>query len=197
MRIFYLQYMYSPLYSGCAIKVSRICRQLKERGFQPAVLTVRRKGLKPFEEVDGIPVHRLLSLGFTPSFARFRRLTFIIGLLFYLATHFHKFDLLYTAGSGWGIFLAIGLARSFGKGTVHAFTMYGEDNAGRIHSARLGRLRFFLLSRADKFICSSKTLLKDAEETGISPAKLAWLPNGVDIEVFKPDPARRPVLRTD
>ncbi len=186
MRILYVAYQYYPVYSGYGLKINRLSRELKKTGFRPSVLSVRVRGGRRFEEVEGIPVFRLATFGF-PSFPTpVHRLFFNLNLLFYLLFHLSSYDILHTTGNDLGIFLAVGLTRLSGKKTIHSLSMLGDDSPGAVRSSRLGGLRLLLLRQADKIICSSTALYDDCLKEGIPADRIVRIDNGVKIDIFRP-----------
>jgi glycosyltransferase involved in cell wall biosynthesis len=64
MRVLMLAQFYAPIVGGEERMTQSLAAELVARGHEVAVATLRQPGLRPYEELDGIPVHRL------PGFAQ-------------------------------------------------------------------------------------------------------------------------------
>jgi glycosyltransferase involved in cell wall biosynthesis len=85
------------------------------------------------------------------------------------------------------------LGRLTGKRIVYKMTSLGADDVVAVGQ---GPLASRALRRIDRFISVSPGLSERYRQAGLPPAKLTFIPNGVDTVRFHPvDPAERPRLR--
>jgi glycosyltransferase involved in cell wall biosynthesis len=59
------------------------------------------------------------------------------------------------------------------------------------------RLEALLSRRADLIVANAQAIRADAARRGIDRARIAVVPNGVDTDIFRPDPAARAALRRE
>ena len=184
---------YFPHVGGAERQLAAVAPLLEERGVKVHVITQRNSpDLKPFEVIDGVPVHRLPMVG--PKAAASLIFTLIaLPLLRRLHPHLiHAHGLFSPATT------AIAAKRLFGIPIV-AKVMRGGSLGDLTHLRRetLGNQRIASIGRwMDTFITISHEIDEELAEIGVQPERRQFIPNGVDVAHFSPLPAdQKRVLR--
>ena len=182
IKIAMLIQAYHPRVGGAEKQLAYIAPRLQSGGFEVHVITRRFAGLKPFEMVDGVPVHRLPIAGSKPAAAAsyiFAALNLIRRLS---PDVLHAHDLLSTSTTA---IVASSLLGSKVVSTAHRGGTLGDVY---ILSHRfLGPQRMNLVSRrVDKFITISREIDAELGLNGVDSSKRVNIPNGVDVDRFVP-----------
>lgn len=182
LRVAMLIQAYHPRIGGAERQLAAVSPLLQAQGVDVHVLTRRYPGLKSFEMVNGIPVHRLpipgpkpmASLAYTAAaLAQLRRLCPDIV---------HAHGLLSPATT------AVAAKRLYGTPVV--LTVHDRGPAGelaRIRRRSLSRPRLATLRNdVDAFVIISCEVDRELEELGIPPERRPFISNGVDTDRFVP-----------
>lgn len=176
-----LHHYYMPLFSGAAIRSHRQARIMTSRGHQVWVLTPRYPGFSGEQVLDGISIIRPRIYGRT-RIQRF--LSFMVSATWALLRGREDFDLIHIFGIGPFNLLPLLAAKALGKRVVCQMTMMPSD------SQRLGGRVWPLvraeLSLIDGFLALSTPLRRVLQAQQIRGRPVAVIPNGVDVEVFRP-----------
>ncbi|HET9776028.1 MAG TPA: glycosyltransferase family 4 protein [Gemmatimonadaceae bacterium] len=192
IRVAMISHGYFPRVGGAERQLAALAPVLRQRGIDVHVLTRRDPGLKPFEIVAGVPVHRLpvprpkpvASLAFTlaalPLLHRLRPDVIHAHELFSPAT---------TAllGKRW--------LRTPVVATAHRSGELGD--VFRIERKPFGTRRLRLLrENVDVFVTISQEIDRELDTVGIPSDRRAFISNGVDTQRFSPlPPAERSTQR--
>jgi glycosyltransferase involved in cell wall biosynthesis len=183
---------YFPRIGGAERQLAALAPALRAENIAITVLTRRYPGLKPFEIVAGVPVHRLPIPGPVPTAA----LVFTAAALPLLrrlnpdVVHAHEmFSPATTAVA----------ARRF-LGYPYAVTAHRSGPLGdveRMQNRPFGKRRLRAIKQtAAGFFVISREIDAELGTLGISADRRHYVPNGVDTARFVPcDPAERPALR--
>lgn len=176
---------YYPRVGGAQQQVADLARLLMQDGVDVSVLTRRFPGLPSYEVRDGIPVYRLpipgppalAALVFTLSGVR------LLARLRPAVVHAHE---LFSATT-----TAVTAKRWLGNrvvATAHRSGVLGD--VYRVRHKPLGerRLRSFV-RQVDAFVVISREIDQELAELGVPALSRVHIPNGVDIERFRPLPA--------
>lgn len=185
---------YLPRVGGAERQLAALAPLLQARGVALHILTRRYAGLSPYEEIDGVPVHRLPIPGPKPLAA----LSFMAAAQPKLAQLrpdlIHAHELLSPA-------LTALLAKGWLRVPVVAKVLRGGllGDVAKVRSKALGEARLALLRRhLDAFIVISQEIDAELAAMGVPPERRPFIPNGVDIERFAPvTPAEQAALRTE
>lgn len=183
---------YYPEISGGGLQCRELVRALQDR-VKFTVLTTTADSSLPVEgEVDGTPVYRVMvdmkkfgselgaALRLGAAFVRLRR----------------RFDIVHLHGFSRKSLLLVLLARLFRKKLGLKLTLVGEDDPFSIR--KRGHLAFWCYSRADFFFGVCPRLQQLYRSSGLSQKKFWLVPNGVDVERFRPvDREERVALRRE
>jgi len=172
---------------GEEIQAQWLAKSLNERGIPVHVLarrhseSVPKDGLPPNDCIQGVDVTRVYSRGG----GKLGSLVFVACALWHLVIHGRKG--IYSAhdvgATGW---LAV-IARFLLRGRSVVKLRSGVPGYVHRYSTMLGRWQFSILLRsADRVVQVNKELERFTRELGLSPQRVAFVPNAVDTKVFSP-----------
>jgi len=173
---------FHPIVGGAERQAQQLAVKLMSRGVGVCVLTRRYAELKWYEEIDGVPVHRVPAFGPRAIASVIYTLSALVWLLFnhhrYQIVHCHQALSPATIGA---------LAKIlFGKKLVVKVPGRGiEGGIAQIGMMPFSALRKKLLRQADRFIYLSDGISEELAKFGFANAAVK-LPNGVDTERFTP-----------
>ncbi len=182
-----------PHIGGAERQALTLGTSLKNRGIEISVFTQEKKGLKSFEEINGISVYRLRSFG--PGLLN--SLSFMISLSWNLIFSARSYDIFHVhlasspalVAAFWGkilrkpVFIKLGAAGEFGELKMSSQTL-------------LGKIKILLLkSLRPSFI--ALTLEQEIEaQKYLGEVSIHRIPNGVNLRKFRPSSTAKKVLRT-
>lgn len=192
MRVLALNYEFPPLGGGAGNATANICRQLVQMGCTVEVLTARFGDLPAREDRDGYVVHRVrawrrrLDRSSPAEMASFTIAAALPTLA--LAKRFQPDILHVYFGMPTG---PLGRLVRLVTGTPYLLSLRGGDVPGflpgllgKFHRA-LAPLNRWVWRGASSIVANSEGLRELAQaQMGLS---VEMAPNGVDVEVFKPD----------
>lgn len=182
-----------PAVGGAERQALELSRELRARGVGVLVLTRRVGGAAEREEVHGVPVRRLPVCGT----GALDSLSFLFGAFGWLLKHGGEFDAIHAHLAG-SPALAAALAGGF-LGKPVLVKLGGGRGIGELAASSrtaLGRLKLRLLALLrPRFLAVVPDLAAEAREH-LRGAPIEVLPNGVDVERFKPvSPGEKQALR--
>ena len=168
---------YYPEMSGGGLQARELIRRLRDRVDFTVVTT--SSTTDESTEIDGVPVHRIRidpasAVSRAGGLLRFARLMPALGRaagVVHLQSVSQK-NLLLTLA-----------ARLFGAPLLLTLHTGGHDDAERMREEDPWSFR--AMQRADAITAVSPALLESAKRAGLH-ATLQWIPNGVDVERFRP-----------
>jgi glycosyltransferase involved in cell wall biosynthesis len=193
MRILTLSYEFPPLGGGGAKVVYGLTKELVKRGHQVDLVTMGFRGLPKFENVNGMNVHRVScirtkeSVCYTPELGTyiFNAISFTLKL-----ARQNRYDLNHTHFIFPDGLIAYFLQKKLKLPFV--ITAHGSDVPGfnpdrfKLQHKLLRPLWRKIIQASSQIICPSESLqslvLKEK-----SDAKTTVIPNGLDVDKFKPD----------
>jgi glycosyltransferase involved in cell wall biosynthesis len=189
MRIAMVITSFHPLVGGAEKQLQQLARRMAAAGHEVHVLTRHHPGLAREETIDGASVHRLAMPG--PEAAA--------GALFIAAAALRLCRLAPDVIHSHSLFspvLAAALGKRLARATLVAKPMMGGE-ATQIRRKRLGRPRFAQLRRSvDRFVAVSGEIRDELLALGVAPDRVVFIPNGVDLERFRPPgPGEKAELR--
>lgn len=169
---------YLPHLGGAERQLQQLAPRLRVLGYEVVILTRHEKGLKQYEVIDGIPVHRLPSSG-PKALAGF---TFTISALWMLTRLqpdlVHAHEILRPAS------IAI-TSKRINKHPVIVKILRGGGR-GDVYKLKLRPLwkRYWnnLKRNVDAFLVISQEIDDELSALGVPEDKRVFLPNGVDTE---------------
>ena len=190
-----LSQRYSPLFGGAAVQARRLTAELVRRGWGAIIVTARTQGLPLRETIDGTPVTRVPTFG-----ARrygFFGLYFWLGSLVPLLLAVRRWSILHVHGSGPFTWFPAQLARLLGRPVIVKMTLMGADDAAEVDAGVFGWMNRSLFEQAEAVVSISAPMSDAYRESGFDASKLHTMPQGVDIDRYRPAPAEeRAALRS-
>ncbi len=171
---------YYPELSGAGLQCRALVGRLRDEVDFTVLTTTADRSLPITETLDGVPVSRVFidpaswwskakgAVRFTAQFIRARRRFSIV--------HLHGFSQKST--------LLIGLALAGRKRIAIKLTSVGHDDP--VSMRRRGRFAYWCYTRADLLFAVSPRFLESYESAGLRSGRLRLIPNGVDLERFRP-----------
>jgi len=175
--------LFYPIIGGAERQAQQLAARLIRNGVEVCILTRRYKRLKAYEEIDNIPVHRILTIGK----GLLASLTYTLFCLFWLFKNGQNYRILHchllysptTIGALakilWGKQLLVKVAGS-GK--------YGGISG--VEQLPFQRIRRIFFNQVDVFVIVNEEAKSELRRWGVENAKLRKIPNGVDTDEFKP-----------
>ncbi len=177
-----LTHSYFPYMGGAERQIQALAPRLHTRGVDIHVVTRKYKGLKSFEVIQDVPVHRIPIPGPKAIAAVF----YIVGTVRLLQSLrpqvIHAFDLLSPT-------TAAVLAKLWLGTPIIAKVLRGGilGDVYKLHHRFWGRSRLSLLRRyVDAFVVISSEIDTELQNAGIDSNRREDLPNGVNTEKFAP-----------
>ena len=193
-RVAMLIQKYYPHVGGAERQIQQLAPRLRARGFDVCVITRHQKGLSRLETIDGVTVYRLVCPG--PK---------ALAAIFYIWSAFrllsklrpdlvHAHEILSPASAallakyfhGWPVLVKI--LRGGLRGDIY-----------KLRRRPFWTQRFRILCEGvDAFVVISQEIDQELTTLGVPAAKRAYIPNGVDTDLFRPLPTlERNRLRAD
>jgi len=175
---------FPPVLGGAEIQALRLAKALSKRNVKPFVITERLKGLKRFEEVDGVPVYRLFTLGS----GTVASLSFMFSSFLFLVKNRRKYQIVHAHLASSPAITATIAGKVLRKKVIVKFGRSGKT--GDIQTSDrtfLGRAKLKLLMKyADVLICPSEEVKSESINYGFAKNNVIKIPNGVDTTLFHP-----------
>jgi glycosyltransferase involved in cell wall biosynthesis len=176
---------YHPRLGGAQRQIAEQAPLLKDLGVEISVLTRRYPGLQAFERINGVPVHRLP----IPGPKALAAVTFILSAVWKIIrlrpNLIHAQELLSPAS-------AAVLARWLTGIPVVAKVLRGGHlgDMAKISRGKFGKWRVPLIcNNIDGYAVISREIDTELHAANVPVSRRFRIPNGVDIERFKPAPA--------
>lgn len=172
-----------PLVGGAERQAQQLAARLIERGADVCVLTRRHKGLKAQEQIDGIPVYRIPTVGSgmqaSLSYTFFSLVWLFRNRQRYPIVHCHQLYSPTTIGAFarllWGKRVLVKVA---GSGT------FGDISG--VEGLPFRSLRRGLLDQVDIFVVVNDEARSELRRWGVDGSRIRKIPNGVDTDRFAP-----------
>jgi glycosyltransferase involved in cell wall biosynthesis len=185
---------YHPVIGGAERQLAALAPLLQARQVEVHILTRRYAGLASFEMINGVPVHRLPIPGPKPVAALVFTLA-ALPLLYKLKPNLiHAHELLSPTTT------AIAAKRMLNIPVAVKLLRGGcMGDLAKLKQKPLGGQRIASSRRwVDAFIAISREIDSELEQIGIPAERRSFIPNGVDIERFKPlSPVEKLVWRAE
>jgi glycosyltransferase involved in cell wall biosynthesis len=174
---------YFPELSGAGLQCRSLIRACGDRVRFRVLTTSVDPALPARDDVEGVPVHRVL-VSATSRVARGFALPRLIAATWRAAA---GTDIVHLHGFSTKSRVVIALARLLGRRIIVKETSLGHDDG--VSMKRQGGGVFRSFSRADRFVGVSPAFAARHSDAGLPPAKFRLIPNGVDLERFRPPSA--------
>lgn len=182
LRVAMIIQSYLPRLGGAEKQLAALCRRLRKLDIEPTVITRRYAGMRRFELIDQTPVYRVPAPQPKPLAALCYIFFGLLKLQKINVNILHAHELLSPSD------LAI-LGGQLLKKPVMVKVLRGGGlgDLDKLHRRRGGRARIRRLrENAAAFIVISREIERELAAEGIEPARCFYIPNGVDVEIYKP-----------
>lgn len=173
---------FPPVVGGTEIQTLRLAKALITRNATPFVITRRLRGIRRFEQVDGVPVYRLFTLGS----GTVASLSFMFSSFLFLIKNRRKYQIIHAHLPSSPAITATVAGRVLRKKIMVKFACSGKT--GNIQTSDrtfLGRAKLkFLMKYADIFVCPSEEVERELINYGFDKERVVEIPNGVDTTLF-------------
>jgi len=165
------------------------------------VAAVRGKDAPRVEDRDGVSIHRLRCDLFGRAESGWRRRlwspTFALRAFVHLLGSAPRPDLIHVHGANDALHAAWALGRLLGVPALFEMTLMGVDDPQTIRTSknRLAALRYAVYRRFTGYVAMSPALAQAYRAAGLAEAKLRMIPQGVDVERYRPAPDRQALRR--
>ena len=191
-RIMMIFQSYLPEVGGAQKQLSMQAPFLQARGLDVQVLARRRPGMKAFEVMDGVPIHRLPAWGPKPVAA----ILFILSAIWKIERLrpdlLHAYELLSPTSAAIfakKLFRIPLLVKVLRGGTLGDWYKVLRGRGGQ-------RRARWIVNAVDAYAVISREIDAELEGQGVPASKRFFIPNGVDLSRFKPvDENEKSVLR--
>lgn len=170
-----------PEYSGAATQAFLLANRLRDRGHTVEFATQSWSGEHKEYAVEGFPVIALT----TNLAARHGELSLWWSLLRHVWGRRHRIDILHSHGAYYTQSIVGPLGRLLGKPSLVKASL-ADNDLQSLAQPRVGPLHRFLLNRVDAYIAISTDLAAEFAARRLAPERIHYIPNGVDIERFRP-----------
>ncbi|MFH1541448.1 MAG: glycosyltransferase family 4 protein [Elusimicrobiota bacterium] len=184
LKICMLLARFYPIIGGTELQAQRLSGALVDMENDIFILTARLKGLKKYEVINGLPIHRTFILG-RDSISSF---FFCISSFIFLLKNSKKYDIIHVHLASSHAFSAILIKKLFGKKIILKFG--GARKTGDIEtsiSKPCGKLKLKIIKKSfDIFVVPGNEVLAEIISAGFPKEKTFLIPNGVNTSIFRP-----------
>ena len=179
-RVLMLARYFPPEYSGAALQALALARELRRRGHSVEFIVFGgRSGTAG--PVDDFAVTRL-ELGHG---AKHQEFALWWNLARFLVRRRRDFDILHSHGAYYTQAAVGPLARLFGMKSLVKASLSHNDLEG-VHSQVVRKVHRRMLRAIDACVAISADLEQEFASAGVAQERLVRIPNGVDVERFRP-----------
>ena len=180
-----------PYFSGHGVQVEGLCRELARRGVDATIVTAVHGPQPSLEQLDGYRIRRLrCDLPMVKATTRSMHLwgpAFGLRTLAYLCRR-RDLDLVHVHALTDALYTSWLCTRLRGLPLLFEMTLVGEDDPLTVQRSKnlFRTVRYAIFRRCDGYVAISPALALKYEQAGLPPAKLRVVPQGVDLEGFRP-----------
>ena len=171
---------YFPELSGGGLQARTMTRALRQWLDFEVFTTCTDRSLPHHECVEGTRVTRV----YVDVGRPFTKITAAARTVWFFLARSRSFDVVHLHGFSQKSILIVLLARLTGKSVIITIHTAGHDEPEGVR--RLGRLAYWCYSRADLYLAISEAMADNYRSAGLPPDRLRVIPNGVDVERFRP-----------
>lgn len=171
---------YFPVWGGAQRQIYQLGKYLLGQNVYLFILTRLLPGMKRYEKVGGVDIHRLFV---TNRFRYLDSLLYSCLCLVWLLKNRRRFNILHCFQIYSPAYIGVLAKRILHKTKVvvkvTASNEYGETR--EIRRLPFTNLRISLLKGVDKFLVVNRQIEKELNVLGIPSSRIAYMPNGVEI----------------
>jgi glycosyltransferase involved in cell wall biosynthesis len=192
LRVCALIQSFRPTVGGAELQLERLLPHLEARGVDVTVLTRGVRGMPRRERVGDAEIRRGVIGGRSPAASA----AYTLSAVAHIAVHRDRYDLVHAHGALSEGTIALGAER-LGMPALVKVLLAGNDGDFEVLAGRLaGRWRTRSLVRRAWFAATSAAVRAQLERLGVPPSRIFAIPNGVDVDVYRPpSPDERLQLR--
>lgn len=195
MRVLMISPQFRPMVGGYERAAERLCHSLTERGIKTTVVTFQlHRSWPDIETADGIEIRRLWCL---PR-RGMSTLTTVASLSAYLLRDGRRFAVWHCHAPTPAVAVACLWGRILGRPVVVKLPSSGVGGLEATATGGfIGRLRIqpYMLRLADAFLATTRTTFEEASRFAGTASKAHLIPNGLNIELFSPNPYEKRLER--
>jgi glycosyltransferase involved in cell wall biosynthesis len=175
---------YPPVLGGSEIEAQRVSDELQKRGHRPRIVCAGGDPMPAQSEwVD--PFGLRVRIHGTSKSARWRDVVYALGVAWTLFRERRDYEVVYFLMSGLHLATGLPVARLLGKPIVMKFSC--SSFVVGLGDSFLGRLELSFLRRwAKRILILNPGMVEEALQVGFDKARIGWMPNPVDTELFSP-----------
>ena len=174
---------FHPHIGGAERQAQQLASRLLQNGVAVHVLTRRLAGLVSYEEFDGVPVHRVTTIGR----GVLASLSYTASALVWLSGHRSDFNVLHCHQPFSPMTIGLIAKALWAKPIIVKLTTSGSHgNLREIQRMPFTRLRKRMMQRVDRFVAISEEVVTELHTWGIPAEQIVQIPNGVDTDRFVP-----------
>lgn len=182
-RVLMLLLEYHPVFTGHGIYLEQLIFKLKQMDCEISILAADFGELLPVEQVHGIDVFRF---PYSPGEKKWE-IKLAIRVIWFLLRHRSDYDILHIHGHLDIYGLLTLYNKLVRKHTISQMVLLGADDPMALKKTyKCMSLRLKVLSMMDQFLCISQALRESCLQANILPAKITYIPQGVDVDRFSP-----------
>ena len=182
-RVLMVTGVYAPETSGASLQCRRLIRALRDR-VDFKVLTTSTDHALPWNAIFEDTQVRRIAVNPASVVSKALATERMASSFFELAA---GVDIVHLHGFSQKSLLVIALARLLGKKIVIKLTSVGHDDPASIRAK--GRVMWSAYAQADRYIGVTPRFAEGFEATGLDARRFVFIPNGVDLDRFKPSSA--------
>jgi glycosyltransferase involved in cell wall biosynthesis len=172
-----------PHIGGAERQAQQLASRLLQNGVTVHVLTRRLPGLVPYEEIDGIPIHRVTTIGR----GALASLSYTASALMWLFRHRSDLDVLHCYQPFSPMTIGLTAKALWDKPIIVKLTTSGSHgNLREIQRMPLTQMRKRMMQRVDRFVAISAEMMAELRAWDIPAERIVQIPNGVDTNGFAP-----------
>jgi glycosyltransferase involved in cell wall biosynthesis len=193
---------FRPYFSGQGVQVEELSKALARRGAEVKVVAAVRSGEAALEErSDGVTIRRLQCDLPGRGDSRLRRRlwspTFALRTFFHLLRNRRRIDLVHVHGANDALYSAWVFGQLFHVPVLFELTLMGADDPETVRNSRnwFSNIRYALYRRFPGYVAISPALAEACRKAGLPSDKLRTIPQGVDVEKYRPAEDRASLRR--
>lgn len=182
LRVAMIIQAYHPHVGGAERQLAAVAPRLQRQGVEVHVITRHQPGLRRYQLINGIPVHRIPAPG-APAMASFTFTSLALAQLAWLRPHIiHAHEMLSPTTT------AVFAKRLLNVPIITKVLRGGElGDIAWLQSHQAGRQRLATFRQeVDYFVAISQEIERELESMGVVPQRRVLIPNGVNTQRFAP-----------
>jgi len=182
-----LTFIFPPSFAGGTRQAFELAKGLRQQGVNSIFLGANLRQALPHEQLEGFPVYRFA----TAQGARLQYLVYALRVCRFLLQQRQSYELVLLHSTRPFNFLVLALLKLLGKRALLSLTLIGNDDPRSLRQKSfLWKIEGRMLKYFDRVVCKSSALHQICVTEKIPTAKLAAIPNGADLQKFRPARAR-------